>query len=292
MSQAEIVKSPIINVVWSANDANQTPPRSNGNGNGNHHGSRHPSVTQRIEPLPQQPVEAIVPRPAEAITTFAWTSTPVALVEEVELQQKLDPRLVALGAPGSVQARSYRLLQHRLFAKGDPRVIAVTSAEPGEGKTTCAANLALVLSEAALSRVLLIDANLARPGLADLFGFEPSDSFMIKLLRSEDAAPPYGVASIGGIGLQLAALQSAATDGKRLDRALFSDALRGLRSIYDYIVIDTASVLESADVNSVAQCADGVVLAARAGKTRKSSLSQAIRQLEPAVVVGSVLLDV
>ena len=288
MSQAEIVKSPIISVVWSTNQANRIQPE----GNAHHHGQRHTTTTQRIEPLPQPPVEAIAARPTEAITTFAWASTPVALIEEVELSPELDQRLVMLRAPGSTQATSYRLLRHRLFAKGDPHVIAVTSAEPGEGKTTCAANLALALSEAALSRVLLVDANLARPGVASLFDFEPSDSFMTKLLRSEDPTPPFCVASIGGIGLQLAALQPGVIHGKHLDQSLLGEALRALRSAYDYIVIDAASVLESADVNSVSQCADGVVVAVRAGKSRKNSVKRAIRQLEPALVLGSVLLDV
>ncbi len=287
MSQAEVGKSRIIDVVWNPNDANQALAKSNGH----HRGSRL-TTTQRLDAVPPKPVTAIAPRPAESITTFAWTTSPVELIEEVTLPRPLDPRLAVLGAPGSAQARSYRLLQHRLFAKGNPRVIAVTSAESGEGKTTCAANLALALSEAALARVLLVDANLVRPGLGDLFGFEPSDSFMVKLLRSEDAAPPFAVASIGGIGLQVAALHPAVAHGKRLDRALFSEALRALRSTYDYIVIDAASVLESADVNSVSQCADGVVVVARAGKTRKNRLARALRQLEPALVVGSVVLDV
>src|SRR4051812_41850882 len=132
---------------------------------------------------PQRPAPS---RPAQAITTFAWSSSPVCIVEEVGPGLERDPRLVLLTAPGSAQARSYRLLQHRVFAKGAPRVIAVTSAEPGEGKTTCAANLALAFAEATLSRVLLMDANLARPAVAELFGYEPSDSFMIKLLRNED----------------------------------------------------------------------------------------------------------
>jgi Mrp family chromosome partitioning ATPase len=289
MSQAEVFKSSIINVSRSPSQVGGTGAESS---------APHPaprqnhSTTQRIDPPARPPVEAIAPRPLEAITTFAWTSMPVTLIEEVELPRELDPRLVMLREPSSAQARSYRLLQHQLFAKGDPHVIAVTSAEPAEGKTTCAANLALALSEAALSRVLLVDANLARPGVASLFGFDPSDSFMIKLLRSEDSMPPFGVASIGGIGLQLAALSAATAEGKRLDRALFGEALRGLRSAYDYIVIDAASVLESADVNSVSQCADGVVLATRAGKSRKSKVARAIRELEPAAVIGSVLLDV
>lgn len=268
MPQVEIVKSPIISVVRSPND-----------GASKHNG--HPSAT----------VQAVPVRPAETITTFAWNSSPIALIEEVELPSHPDARLVTLNAPGGLQARSYRLLEQRLFAKGNPRVIAVTSAEPYAGKTTCAANLALVLAEASLSRVLLVDANLRRPGIADLFAFEPSDSLMIKLLRSEDAAPPYAVATVSGISLQLAALRSGSAEGKRLDRALLGDALRGLRTAYDYIVIDTASVLEGADAHSVSQSADGVVLVARAGKSRRGELRRAIRQLEPATVLGTVLVD-
>jgi Mrp family chromosome partitioning ATPase len=230
-------------------------------------------------------------RPTQTITTFAWSSSPVCIVEEVELQRELDPRLVLLRTPGSAQARSYRLLQHRVLASNAPRIVAVTSAEPGEGKTTCAANLALAFAEGSLSRVLLVDANLARPGVADLFGFAPSSSFMTKLLRNEDSAPPHLVASVGGSSLQLAALESSVAHGRRLDRMLLAEVLRSLRTAYDYVVIDTASVLESADVNSVCQCSDAVVIAARAGKTRKARLRRAIEQLQPANVVGTALID-
>jgi Mrp family chromosome partitioning ATPase len=264
MSRTEIIKSPIISVV-----------RSPANGASSAHGSKTTAAWQ----------------PNEAITTFAWNSSPIAVIEQVELTAQLDPRLAALIAPGSAEAQAYRMLEHRLYAKADPRVIAITSAEPGAGKTTCAANLALVLAEAALARVLLIDANLTRPGVADLFGFEPADSLMTKLLRSEDSAPPYAVASVSHTSLQLAALHRDAGKGKRLDRALFSEALRSLRSAYDYVVIDTASALESADVNSVSQCSDGVVMVARAGKSHRSALRKAIQQLQPANVLGTVLID-
>lgn len=261
MSQAEIVKSPIISVVQSASN-----------------GSSSSSKTTAAWPT-------------EAITTFAWNSSPVTVVEEVELTAQLDPRLVALHAPTSAQAQAYRVLEHRLYAKTNPRVIAVTSAEPGAGKTTCAANLALVLAEAPLARVLLIDANLQRPGVADLFGYEPAENLMTKLLQRDDAAPPYAVACVSQSTLQLAALSQDAARGRRLDRALFAEALRGLRSAYDYVIIDAGSALESADVNSVSECADGLVMVARAGKSRRGSIRRAIERLQPARVLGTVLLD-
>jgi Mrp family chromosome partitioning ATPase len=264
MSQAEIVKSPIISVVRRSVDG---AARSNGHANGG-------------------------TRPTEAVTTtFAWEPPPISIVEEVDLPARPDPRLVVLNDPDSACAQSFRLLEHRLVAKGRPRVVAVTSAEPSAGKTTCAANLALVLSRAALSRVLLVDANLQRPGIADLFGFHPADSLMVKLLRSEDATPPYPVATVSGVSLQIAALPADMARGKQVDRALFADALRSLRGAYDWIVVDTSSVLENADVHCVTQSADGVIVVARAGKSRSRALRRAVEQLEPAKVLGTVLID-
>ena len=284
MSQVEVTKSRIIELTLATR--NITPHmhmveggRSPGNGQRREDLTLRAPTTVVVEPAPPQP---------EA-STFEWTS-PVVIVEEVARLERVDARLCMLFAPSSSQARSYRLLQHRLLAKNDPRVIAVSGAEPGAGKTTCAANLALALSEAALSRVLLVDANLARPGLGELFDFVPSDSFMIKLLRSEDCSLPLPVASVAGLNLQLAALEPSVSIGKRLDRSLFAQAIQALRTSYDYIVIDAASTSESADVNDIAQCCDGVVLVARSGKTRVDSLQRAVAELQPANVLGTVLL--
>lgn len=283
MSQPESLKSRIIDVGWS-------PPAARSNG--------HRTVTQPISPLttimtPAIRTEASRPQPEpprEVITTLALSS-PVMVIEDVQLVAPLDPRLIVLREPASARARSFRLLQHRLLAEHDPRIIAVTSALPGEGKTTCAANLALVLAETSFARVLLLDANLKRPAVADTFGFEPVDNLMTKLLRNEDASPPYAVASTSTTRLQLAALRPDVAAGKRLDRSIFGTLLHALRDAYDYIVIDTPAVLESADANIASQAADAVVMSTRAGKSRRDRLAHAIDQLRPANVLGAVMLD-
>ena len=288
MSQPDSLKSRIIDVEWSPAPS---PGRSNGHGNG--HGNGHSNGQGRgYDGRTTMPIEVALaaPPPREVITTLAL-STPTIIMEEVQPESLVDSRLFVLREPSSAQARSFRLLQHRVFADHDPRVITVTSALPEEGKTTCAANLALALSEATFASVLLIDANLKRPGLADLFRFDPADNLMTKLLRSEDPSPPYAVASVSCTRLQLAALRPDVAAGKRLDRSLLSTLLRALREVYDYIIIDTVSVLENADANVASQCADAVILTARAGESRKPALRRAIEQLRPANVVGAVLMD-
>jgi Mrp family chromosome partitioning ATPase len=203
----------------------------------------------------------------------------------------LDPRLVMLHAPESESARRYRLLRHRLLFNGNPRVVLVTSANAGEGKTTCALNLALALAEDAVTRVLALDLNLLRPAFGRFLRFSPSARFAAQITHTATPGPPYSLAALDGTRLHVAGLPDPPLAMGRLDRASFVAAVCDLRQIYDYIVIDGASVLESGDVNVVAECASGVILAALAGRSRKGDMRRALAELAPAPVLGTVLLD-
>jgi Mrp family chromosome partitioning ATPase len=240
-------------------------------------------------------VDELAHRRLAAATTAEWmgppaSSPPIAL-EHVVLPEALDLRLVVLREPGSERARNYRLLRHRLLALSDPRVVVVTSARPGEGKTTCAINLALALAEDAMTRVLLVDANLRRPALGRILHFAPAESLVENITRFTNVGPPYPIVSVSGTRLHIAVLPDVPLEAGRLDRTLFGLVLHDLRHAYDYIVIDAAAVLESGDVDVVGECSSGVLVAARAGHTRKDDLQRAIAELAPAPVLGTVLID-
>jgi succinoglycan biosynthesis transport protein ExoP len=211
------------------------------------------------------------------------------VVQHVDLTGKLDPRCVVLREPMSPQARSYRLLRHRLLTHFDPRVVAVTSALVGEGKTTCAINLALCIAEETLASVLLLEANPHRPSLAQVFGM----ATLLEGAREGNGDAPRAprVFALRGPRLHVASAHACAVEHARLDRLLFGAALRDLREAYDYIIVDTASVLESADADVACECADGVIVTARARKSRRGSLERAIEQLRPATICGVALLD-
>lgn len=230
------------------------------------------------------------PAPTTAIASPAWSSK-VFILDEVDLQARCDSRLAILREPESARSRSYRLLRHRLLGHSDPRVIAVTSAEPNEGKTTCAANLALALADETMARVLLVETNLRRPALGKLFGYAPSESFVGRMAEYRDATPPYSVAAILGTRLQVAALPADVAPDARLDRMLLAVALQELREVFDYVVVDSAAVLESADADVACACADGVIVAMRASMSKRTNVARAVEQLSPVRVFGTVLID-
>ena len=161
-------------------------------------------------------------------------------VECIELGSRLDPRLTLLSNPDSPQAKAFRLLRHKLGKHADPRLIAVTSAERGEGKTTCAVNLALAIAEETLTRVLLFEANVRQPALARMFGFEPRECLSSQMARLHGPTRGYRIAAVAGTRLCIAAMSPDLAPGTRLDRFLVSVALSELRSEYDYIVVDFA----------------------------------------------------
>lgn len=213
---------------------------------------------------------------------------PAFRVDRIELPDPIDARLVLVHDPSGAEARSYRLLRHRLLAAGDPQVVTVTSALRGEGKTTAAANLALCLAEDSPGSVLLLDANLRRPAVAGLFGVERLE----ELLNTETEAPPYSVVAIDGTKLHVAGAPGGGSPDVRLDRMQFGETLVDLRQAYDYIVIDAAAVFDAADAHIATELADGVVIAARARTSRRSVIARALEELQPASIVGVALLDV
>jgi Mrp family chromosome partitioning ATPase len=237
--------------------------------------------------------EVVVWPSAPPTTALAVRSGPNMRVsiDAIDLDKRVDPRLSLLAAPDSPRAKAFRVLRHRLLAGTDPHLIAVTSAQRGDGKTTCAANLALALAEESLTRVLLFEANVRQPALARLFGFEPRECLSLQMARLQSPQRTYSVTGIDGTRLSVAAMSPNLAPGARLDRLLLSVALNELRSEFDYIVVDTSAALESADANVVAEAVDGVIMAARVGKSRKRHVERVIAQLGGAPLLGIALLD-
>jgi Mrp family chromosome partitioning ATPase len=205
----------------------------------------------------------------------------------------LDRRLVLVRDSDSVRAAAFRVLRHHILERGQPKVVAVSSANDREGKTTCAVNLALAMAECGRGRVLLVDGNLRRPELAGVFRFVPPWCFAEQLqVHREQPLLPWGVVEVRSMWLHVAAVNPRRDPGKVRDAPSFGIALERLRlGPYDHIVIDCPTVLGGADVNLIQDAADGVLLVARKRATTVRDIRRAVEQLTPAKVLGTALLE-
>jgi capsular exopolysaccharide synthesis family protein len=216
----------------------------------------------------------------------------------------LSPELASWVDSHSPMAESVRAaLAGVLFAASpgqEPRVLAVTSASDGEGKTTVACNFALTLARMN-QRVLLIDGHLRKPRLHDVFGFPNRQGFgdLLERLGSDanrgagDSCAPVDMAALGMAGLQVL---PAGERGGGLTARHYSPELPRLleswRKEYDFIVIDTAPV-SLLDSRPLARAADGVVLVVEARRTSQDAVQACLRRLENdgANVLGTVVND-
>jgi capsular exopolysaccharide synthesis family protein len=191
----------------------------------------------------------------------------------------------------NVRAENYRQLRANLqFANVDhhPRVIAVTSSVPTEGKTTVAINLASTLAEAGFS-VCLVDADLRRPTVAKVLGLLSPVGLTSVLIHQIELGEVLQHA-----GSSMYVLTSGPTPpnpSEVLASSYVRDVIRSLLDKVDYVVIDTAPLLPVADGSEVAALADGTLLVARHGLTTDNNVKRAVATLArvDAKLLGVVL---
>ncbi len=204
--------------------------------------------------------------------------------------------LVMLGDTAPEATAALRVLRHRLEQKraNGMWVFAVTSARPGEGKSTFASQLALVLSESQRARVLLVETNFARPSLARILGFRTpqGQGFSTQLARKmRGGTDPWCVVALGPALHVLAEDENEPGFPETLHSTYFAHAIALLARGYDFLVLDAPSVLGSGDANVVEDAVDGVIIVARSGKTLGNDLREAVRQLGERKAMGVVMWD-
>ena len=212
----------------------------------------------------------------------------------VPIDPPVDNRPVALSAPGDYAVEVYRGLRTNIQFLGLDRptkVIQVTSSVPGEGKTTTATNLAVVLAQAGRS-VALVDADLRRPRVHEVFSI-PQSPGVIDLLVGDSFDVVSNRLDIGqDVELTVAASGTVpGNPGEMLASGRTRDLLSELAGRYDYVIVDSAPILPVADSLALASGVDAVVFVAQAKRATKRNVAEALERLGrvQAPVVGMVL---
>jgi capsular exopolysaccharide synthesis family protein len=167
------------------------------------------------------------------------------------------------------------------------RVVMIVSAAPGEGKTLTASNLALTLSESYRCRVLLVDGDLRRPNLHQLFDV-PNKTGLTNALVGDPhvLVPTVRISS----HLELLTAGTASIDPMS---ALTSERLRLVvrqaAGEFDWIVLDTPPAELLPDARILASLADVAILVVEAGSTKYELAVRAIENIGRDRVIGVVL---
>jgi capsular exopolysaccharide synthesis family protein len=203
-----------------------------------------------------------------------------------------DSRLVSLSSPGSFAAEQYqglRLQLERLRQAHDVRVVAVTSPSAGDGKTVTSINLAGALGQSEQARVLLVDADLRRPGVSRLLQFEAGESGLTDAIDEPNASlanvtrrPPDGAFAVVLSGTP------RRPPHELLRAPRFERLIDEARQQYDFVVLDTPPLVPVFDSALLARIVDGLLIVVAANRTPRRLLEEGLNLLDASKVLGIV----
>ncbi len=242
------------------------------------------------------PALAVIPHfdPAQK-KVVAAPGTPAAEAER-ERMSRVSPDLISYTEPQSYVSEGFRTLRSSILLSAvdrEPKLLLMTSSFATEGKSTCAANLAISFARRS-ARVLLVDTDLRKGTLHMKFRTSNRFGLSTLLVREADGngyetplpdLPNLTLVSRGPVTVN---------PGEALASRSMEELLQRWRTEYDHIILDTSPVLAVADTLSLAPQVDACFILVRSGVTRKKALLRVREQMRRvnARVQGIIVNDV
>jgi len=211
----------------------------------------------------------------------------------VILAEHIHKDLVTLNNPHSPVSEAYRTLRTNIefSSLDDPiRTLLVTSAGPGEGKSTILANLAVATAQTG-KRVILVDCDLRRPSLHKIFGTDNSMGITSMVVDDQVFAnPPLLETGVPGLRL-LPSGPLPPNPSELLDSRRIEELIHELSAQADLVFFDAPPVVAVTDAAVLSSKVGGVLLVISAGKTKREHARRAVGLLGKvnARLIGSVL---
>ncbi|MEF2246810.1 MULTISPECIES: CpsD/CapB family tyrosine-protein kinase [unclassified Paenibacillus] len=204
-------------------------------------------------------------------------------------------KLITVIDPRSPVSESYRTLRTNLdFSSIDEKlqVLMVTSAGPGEGKSTTITNLAVTFAQSD-RKVVLIDCDMRKPTTHHTFTLSNrrgASSVLSSQLNLEDVIQSTSIPNLDIITSGTIPPNPAEMIASNRMTAMLDE----LRQMYDIILVDTPPLLAVTDAQIAATKSDGVILVVDQGKVKKDAAARAVKNLElvKARILGVVLNNV
>lgn len=212
------------------------------------------------------------------------------------IRSRTDPRglLTDKDVPFNV-VESYKTIRANILftaADSDKKVIAVSSSNPGEGKSTSAANLAIALAQTG-SAVLLIDADMRKPVQHRTFRVKNNEGLSTLIIKKSSVEESVKSNVINNLDI-LPSGPLPPNPSELLSSGNFRSLLEQFSTNYDYVIIDTPPVNVVSDAMVMKDSISGIMLVIRYAMTTYEDLANCMKQIELAKVnmLGFVLNDV
>lgn len=210
----------------------------------------------------------------------------------------VEPHMVAINGSDVLAAERYRTLAVRLLNMASRQnkkttTLLITSARPGEGKTTVATNLAWVMAKPGERRVLLIDAHVQNASVCTRLTLKPQAGWLdvvdgnCQFANAAIRIDPNGLYVMSPRKLENGLTNTSTADV--LTSSRFEKLFKELEQYFDFILIDAPAILDSADAQRIASIADGTVMVTRAGRTNHTDVNDALKLIPKQRRLGIVL---
>jgi capsular exopolysaccharide synthesis family protein len=231
---------------------------------------------------------------ASAVTEVLRSNEPLdpfGLFKSLPVSLSPESRLPCLTDSGSPAAEAFRLLGVRLrhLRRDRPlKKVLITSTIPQEGKSMVAANLACTLALRTQQKTLVLEGDLRRPSLSQMFGLGRNPG--ISEWLEGDRGLTTSIYHLEGPNIWiLPAGRTPSNALELLQSGRLSSLMDQLTALYDWIIIDSPPVLPLADTSVWMRFADGILLTTRQGTTEKRQLQRGLEAIESKKLIGALV---
>jgi len=208
--------------------------------------------------------------------------SPSYVITKPKSEEGVDGRIVAYVDKTSQISEQYRILRTNLYSISTEKpikVIAITSSQSEEGKTTTACNLAITLSWDTEKKIVLLDGDLRKPEVHTLFNLPRKPGLSDILLEKCEVADLTVKPAIGNLYV-IPSGSTITNPAEALSYPRFKALIAELKVRFDYVIFDTPPTLSVADSSIIGSLCDGVILIVKSEVTSKDIVGESFNLLK------------